>query len=95
MREITKVMLKARVMCWQSSLQPPRLDARECAHAPATFLHTLASLSLSFNLSLIPSEALSQSVSLVHISSLSITDSSLSIIGVYLSPHHATMTIPY
>lgn len=52
MREIREVMLKERVMCWQSSLQPPPPDVWQCAHAPTTFLHTLTSLFLSFYLSL-------------------------------------------
>ncbi len=83
---------RSRRWCWKSEwcvgkalCNSPRLDVRACAHAPATFLHNLASLSLSFylslslSLSLVLSEAGMRSTNLspVHIPTLSITDSSL------------------
>jgi len=99
MRDIREVMLKERVMCWQGSLQPPRLDVRDCAHAQTTFLHTLTSLFLSFYLSLSLSFCLRQGcalpICLSHSRFLPLHHRLFpSIIGVYLSPHHATMTIP-
>lgn len=99
MREIREVMLKERVMCWQSSLQPPPRtcgSVRMRRRPSYTLLQVSSFLFISLSVSFCLRQGCALPICLSHSNILPLHHRLFSsIIGVYLSPHHATMTIPY